>query len=328
MTTQDKRNAAGGLGGSPLSFAQQGYDRCSLQRHRHRYLRNCLQQGTAKLVFVYQRKVGLVHAENRYEAAFVDCSLVPAANRELLKGVFLGEHFGQPVFSVSCDAALEDLLSLSAEPLVFFDLRQATSQLPFHHASLLGYALAMDNWHRTHAFCGSCGSPTESSESGHMRLCTGSDCGRHHFPRTDPAIIVLVESGDSCLLGRKKEWPDRRYSTIAGFVEPGETPEQSVCREVHEETGIRVEAVGYAGAQPWPFPGSLMLGFRARAPRGVISLMDDELQDARWFSREEIAEWVPAGRLRLPTRISIAYRLIEDWYDRGGARLDEINPDT
>ena len=186
----------------------------------------------------------------------------------------------------------------------------------------------MDHWHRVHAYCGSCGSATESSESGHMRVCTNEECARRHFPRTDPAIIVLVESGDSCLLGRKKEWPDRRYSTLAGFVEPGETPEQAVWREVFEETGTRVESVKYLGAQPWPFPGSLMLGFHARAPKGIISLMDDELQDARWFSRAEIAEWVPDHRLRLPTRISIAYRLLSSWFDLGGTRLNDINPDT
>jgi NAD+ diphosphatase len=313
---------------SPLSFIQSGYDRKSLQRSRKRHLKTCLADGSARLLFVFDRKVGLVKSETGYQAALVEPELLTRPARETIETIFLGEFAGHPVFSVICDEHPRQLLSLGAAPLLFFDLRQAVSQIAPASASLLGYALAMDYWHRTHRYCGVCGHVTDISDSGHVRECSNGDCGRKHFPRTDPAIIVLVHDDNHCLLGRKREWEDRRYSTIAGFVEPGETPEQAVRREVYEETGSDVLDVKYYGAQPWPFPGSLMLGYHARAEPGPVSLYDEELQDARWFSREEIIEWLPTGKLRLPTRISISYRLLQHWFDRyDGPSLNGLNPD-
>jgi NAD+ diphosphatase len=148
-----------------------------------------------------------------------------------------------------------------------------------------------------------------------MRVCTNPDCGQLHFPRTNPAIIVLVALRERCLLGRQATWPEGLYATIAGFVEPGESLEEAVVREVREETGIEVREVTYHSSQPWPFPSSIMLGFTAQAGSDHIQLNDGELEDARWFSREEIARGVEEGWLRLPSSVSISYRLIEDWYD-------------
>ncbi len=312
-----------------MFFVQCGYERRSLYRERSKYLETCLSDGSARLLFVYDRKVGLHRAGAGFEIALVDSELVPRGRREALQEVYLGEYVGRPVFAILCDEHPESLLSLTAEAMLFFDLRQATAMLSPHAASLLGYALAMDYWHRTHRFCGRCGHRTESGCAGHTLSCTNPECGRKHFPRTDPAVIVLVQNEGACLLGRKREWIDRRYSTIAGFVEPGETPEQAVFREVYEETGTEVGKIRYYAAQPWPFPGSLMLGYYAYAEPGVVALHDNELQDARWFTREEIAEWVPSGRLRLPGRISIAYRLLQRWFDRGAIKpLDQLNPDA
>lgn len=201
----------------------------------------------------------------------------------------------------------------------FTELRGIGPAMADPDASVLSYARGMCHWHRRHVYCGACGERTISIQGGHVRQCTNEHCGIHHFPRTDPAIIVLVNDRDACLLGRKREWPAGRYSTIAGFVEPGEAVEQAVVREVREETAIDVVEVSYHSSQPWPFPGSVMLGFHARAsaPRD-IELLDGELEDARWFSRHEVGQALDGtGPLRLPPKISIARRLIEDWYHHG-----------
>ncbi|GJL81689.1 MAG: hypothetical protein DHS20C01_13230 [marine bacterium B5-7] len=304
-----------------MLYVQSGYVRQSLHRRRQSYLKNCLDTGQAQLLFIFDRKVGVVRSENGFDIALFGPDRVPRDRREMLQAVFLGELDGTPVFSIACEEHPRNLLGLGCQPPLFVELRQATGMLAAESASLLGYALAMDHWHRSHRFCGACGSLTASGESGHMRICTNPDCERKHFPRTDPAIIVLVANNDACLLGRKREWPDRRYSTIAGFVEPGETPEQAVQREVFEETGIHVANIKYFASQPWPFPGSLMLGYHAGALSETIKLHDDELQDARWYTRDEILDWVPSGRLLLPSQISIAYSLLEEWFNR-----DDVPP--
>src|SRR5262249_4560440 len=154
--------------------------------------------------------------------------------------------------------------------------------------SLLAYARGLMHWHARHGFCGVCGSRTESASAGHVRKCTNPDCGASHFPRTDPAVIMLVHDGDKALLGRQKVWPQGMYSTLAGFVEPGESLEETVRREVYEETGIAVGEVVYHSSQPWPFPASLMIGFHAEARSRTINRVDSELEDAGWFSRAEL----------------------------------------
>ena len=157
-------------------------------------------------------------------------------------------------------------------------------------------------------------------------MCSNADCDARHFPRTDPAIIVLVsEPGNArCLLGRQRSWVPGMYSCLAGFVEPGESLEHAVIREVDEETGIRLERVEYRSSQPWPFPSSLMLGFRAVAASEAIQRGDDELEDARWLTREQMVAGFRAGELRAPNPVSIAYRLIEEWFDEGGTPLVDV----
>ena len=219
---------------------------------------------------------------------------------------------------------------LLAEENRFRDLRGVAALLDRWDASLLAYAKAMTHWHHRHRFCGDCGSPTRSAQGGHLRICTNPACGQHHFPRTDPAIIVLVISGERCLLGRQATWREGVYATIAGFVEPGESLEAAVAREVWEETGVRIEWARYHSSQPWPFPTSLMLGFTAQAASDAIHLNDGELEDARWFSREEIVGAVRSETMRLPSEVSISFRLIESWFDAGGSgrlkRLTNIQP--
>ena len=162
------------------------------------------------------------------------------------------------------------------------------SLLPVDEAGLLGYARAMVAWRRRHRYCGTCGAKTMPAKGGHVLVCTNPVCRHEQFPRIDPAIIVLVSDGERALLGRQAAWPRGRYSTIAGFVEPGESLEDAVAREVLEETGVRVAEIEYHSSQPWPFPSSLMLGFTAHALTQEVHLRDQELEDARWFTRADL----------------------------------------
>jgi NAD+ diphosphatase len=206
-------------------------------------------------------------------------------------------------------------------------LREAAMVLSQADGGLIAYAAALLNWHRRHRFCANCGQPTDIVEAGLVRTCP--ICGAEHHPRTDPVVIMLVSDGaERLLLGRQASWPTGRYSALAGFVSPGESLEEAVAREVREEAGIVVGTPRYVASQPWPFPASLMLGFDAPWESGDPDVGDEELQDARWFSREEIAAatnedddgWDPAhapgdpgGELKLPPRLAIARRLVEHW---------------
>ena len=197
------------------------------------------------------------------------------------------------------------------EATSFEDLRMVGGNLPADEAGLLAYARAMVLWRRRHRHCGTCGAPTMVASAGHVMRCSSVSCSDEQFPRLDPAIIVLVTDGERALLGRQAAWPAGRYSTIAGFVEPGESLEDAVLREVLEETGVTVVDARYHSSQPWPFPSSLMIGFTATAAPGAVAKADEELEDVRWFSRADIA----AGGVGLPPPQSVSFRLREDWYD-------------
>ena len=192
-------------------------------------------------------------------------------------------------------------------------LREVGPLLSDRDAGLLVHAVALANWHETFTHCPRCGTPTDPVASGHARVCP--EDGSEHFPRVDPAMIVLVtDEADRALLARNARWPERRVSILAGFVEGGESAEQAVAREVAEETGIRVSSVTYLGSQPWPMPQSLMLGFRALAETTDIRVDDDEIAEANWYSRAEVRAAIADGSLRLPTSVSIAYSIIRSWY--------------
>lgn len=194
-------------------------------------------------------------------------------------------------------------------------LRRHTAALPSDTASLLGYAGAVVDWNHTTRFCSRCGRPTRPLFPGQAQQCTDPDCGAEYFPRVDPAVIVLVHHEDSCLLGRQATWKKNMYSSVAGYLEPGESVEDTVMRETLEETGIRVTDIRYRSSQPWPFSRSIMLGFHARAENTDIVLNDEELEDARWFAREEIPELIASGELVLPSKYAIARTLFDEWYE-------------
>ncbi len=199
----------------------------------------------------------------------------------------------------------------------FLDLKQVAPLFNYQDCALLALARFMITWHSKNRFCGKCGNPTRNVEAGNLRICANNQCGQNHFPSMDPAIIVLVSSGEYCLLGRQQVWPEGMYSTIAGFVEPGESIEDAVTREVEEETGIKVKEIEYQSSQPWLFPSSLMMGFTAKAKSNKIRIAKNEMEDARWFSREEIKNNLNKGLMRLPLKVSLAYNLIKEWYDKG-----------
>ena len=196
----------------------------------------------------------------------------------------------------------------------FCDLREIGPVLPGEDAALLAYARAMTTWQSRHKFCGRCGSPNVTKEAGHVLACTNSDCGFLNFPRTDPAVIMLIHDGhDRCILGRQKSWRPGQFSVLAGFVEPGESLEDAVAREIFEEVGIGIDEIEYHSSQPWPFPSSIMLGFRGRAAEANLTVDTFELETARWFNRDEILSCPENNEFRLPRVDSISRRLIEDW---------------
>lgn len=225
----------------------------------------------------------------------------------------LGVAGGRPHFMLALDddarvAALEAALDARR-----MGLREAGLLLPADEAGLFAYAKGLAHWHRETRHCAYCGAPLRIVASGHRLQCTDAACGRLHFPRTDAAMIVLVEHDGACLLGRQATWPPGRYSTLAGFVEPGEALEDAVRREVAEESGVVVDEVRYHSSQPWPMPASLMVGFIATARSRVIHLRDGELQDARWFTPAQIVDGLADGSFSTPTRLSVAFRLLSHW---------------
>ena len=220
--------------------------------------------------------------------------------------IFLGLFRDRPAFALSINADTDAPFPELGE---FHDLRYLGTVLPPDEANLVAHARALVLWHASQVFCGVCGSSARPEAAGNSRICLNDACRREIYPRVDPAIIVLVSDGERCLLGRQTSWPEGRYSTIAGFVEPGESLEDAVRRETYEETNIHVGKVTYHSSQPWPFPSSLMLGFMAEAESSDIVLNDAELEDAQWFTRKELRSGFP----KLPFRISIARRLVDHW---------------
>ena len=226
---------------------------------------------------------------------------------------FLGVADQRPHFAVTLNAETDPERLESALGARRVSLRSAGLHLAAVEAGLFAYAKGLAHWQRETRYCAHCGAPLQLVASGHRAQCTNADCGRMHFPRTDAAVIMLVEHEGACLLGRQAGWPVGRYSTLAGFVEPGEALEDAVRREVAEEAGVVVDEVRYHSSQPWPMPASLMIGFTATAVSRQIDRRDHELEDARWFTPEQIVEGIEDGSFLPSMALSVSYQLLAHW---------------
>jgi NAD+ diphosphatase len=239
---------------------------------------------------------------------------------------YLGADEIGPLFSLCADAALAEQVAAALEG-TFIDLRSAGVRLHPFQAGVFAYARAVAHWQARTRFCGACGAALQLLALGHRARCTNPACALEHFPRVDPAMIVIVSWQGQCLLGTQSNWSQGRYSTLAGFIEPGESLEDAVRREVFEEAGVRVGACQYHSSQPWPFPSSLMLGFTAQATDPAIHI-GRELSDARWFSVDEIVSGLAERTLVLPPRLSVSHELIAHWLrQRAGLELADLLSD-
>jgi NAD+ diphosphatase len=278
----------------PNTFSGEALDRAAVRRRDDAWLAARLADPASRVVVAGEAGV-LVEAERPRLLSPAD---LPDGVEIVLLGV---DREGRAVFAADPDGRLAG---------DWRGLRELAPVVSQAEGGMLAHAVALLNWHRRHRFCSNCGAPSEVREAGHLRACPS--CGAEHHPRTDPVVIMLVTDGERAMLGRQASWPPGRYSALAGFVEPGESLEEAVAREVLEESGVRVGDVEYRSSQPWPFPSSLMLGFRATRREGEPAVGDGELKDVRWFEREEIAR----GGVLLPPPQAIARRLIDDWLDR------------
>jgi NAD+ diphosphatase len=294
----------------PNVFAGPYVDRAARLRKDPEGIATALAEAGACLVPVCESRNLVRRTSQGWTAGFVSVRDSQPGHGRPEDWILLGHFRGRPCFA--CEAA-HDGSPVTTPEMSYEDLRHTAGLLPDDEAGMLAYARAMILWRRRSRHCGACGAPTASTSAGHVARCSNDDCGEEQFPRIDPAIIVLVTDGERALLGRQAAWPAGRYSTIAGFVEPGESLEDAVAREVLEETGVAVRESTYHSSQPWPFPSSLMIGFTATASDSTVTRLDEELEDVQWFTREDIASGFPG----LPLPQSVSYRLIEDWYDAG-----------
>lgn len=236
---------------------------------------------------------------------------------EAERPLLLGERDGIAHFAINADPRRASRDAVWPRRGKFIDVRAIAPDLPAGEAAILAQARSMLDWHDRHGFCAKCGAPSEMRDAGYMRACTDDDCKAEHFPRTDPVTIMLVMDGDRVLLGRQPRFPEGSYSALAGFMEPGESIEECVAREIYEEAGLRVRKVRYVASQPWPFPSSLMIGCFAEAASTEIRIDPEELDDARWFGRAEVLEMLDRSEsgegLRMPPRLSLAHQLARRW---------------
>jgi NAD+ diphosphatase len=298
-------------GPAELALARGTVDRVTHRRTDQDWLDTAWKDPSSRVLIVQDGQTLVRDTDHGVELIFLPPERAPSGTRLLLGQddagvVYFGVSGPLPDWSQDAEAQEEQGVHPAA-------LRDVGALLSDRDAGLFTHAVALANWHDSHTHCPLCGAVTVPGPAGHSTTCPVD--GTEHFPRTDPAVIMLVTDPDErVLLARNARWPGRRVSILAGFVEPGESAEQAVIREVAEETGIVVTNVRYVASQPWPMPRSLMLGFRAEAPAGqVIAVDKDEVTEANWYSRDELLAAARDG-MGLPGPVSIARHIIESWY--------------
>jgi NAD+ diphosphatase len=300
------------LSGNPL-------DRASEKRSDGQQLVAMRLSADARVLPLWKLQPLLLGPENATEATelgFVEGELASGLGSRAAIEVFLGLDEKTPHFARDISALPDPLAAALASLGHFRDARSAAALLCPRDIAILGQAKALIDWHNRHGFCAQCGAETTIADGGYRRICPR--CKAEHFPRTDPVVIMLVTAGDRCLLARNRRFSGGHYSTLAGFVEPGETIEEAVRREVYEEVHIRVGAVHYFASQPWPFPSNLMIGCFAEADTHDIEVDGTEILAARWFDRTSVTRFLSGDstEVALPRRDAIAFHLIRNWAER------------
>lgn len=300
-----------------MSFTANTLDRQAVQRSDTAYLQDLLEGPAARIVLSTPTKLILPDNTGETIGHQLDAALAVGADRREM--VFLGVEpsTAKPYFATTIDRDDDEIAAMPGLKVIDLRTLALRAELPPSDLGILAQARALIHWHRTHRFCSRCGQPSKMAEGGYRRDC--GSCGGHHFPRTDPCVIMLITDGERALLGRPPRLPEGIFTTLAGFMEPGETIEDAVRRETLEESGIRVGKVTLISDQPWPFPANLMLGCLGEALSFDIDIEDDELEACRWCDRAEVRQMIdgthPDGDI-IPPSISIAHHLITGWLER------------
>jgi len=299
-------------------FTSVRLDRLAEYRDDREWVASALASKAARLVPLWRNRSLLAEGCGMQQAVYLKPGELDLDD-VIQPPTLLGTDGKRCFFAVSINDRQRDAVLASHPDARFLDLRIASIDMDAKHAGVLAYAKALHYWQYRNAFCGVCGSPNRLQAAGHKLVCSNEECARQSFPRIDPAIIVLVTHEDACLLGHNANWPPRRFSTLAGFVEPGESLEDAVVREVFEESGVRLRDIHYVSSQPWPFPASAMCGFYGEA-HSRDCRASDEMAEVRWFTADGLESAIDADEIRLPPPVSIAFQLIADWYQQACGR--------
>jgi len=298
-------------------------DRDVEQRDDAQWVTKSLARSTTRFVPLWRSRSLLERSAEGTIAIYLSPAELSEPDR-IQPPTLLGNDGKRDYFAVSVTDAQKDEIHNRYPDARFADLRRASINMAAKHAGILAYAKALHYWQHRHAFCGVCGNPNRLRSAGHRMACSNEECARETFPRIDPAIIVLVTHEDACLLGHNANWPPKIFSTLAGFVEPGESLEDAVVREVYEEAQVRLSDIRYVSSQPWPFPASAMCGFYAEAIDRSTGV-SEEVVETRWFTVDTLTEAVLNNEVRLSPPVSIAFRLLADWFQKnGGGDLEEL----
>jgi NAD+ diphosphatase len=303
-----------------IAFSGNPLDRAGDKRNNTAWLASLRSGIGARVLPLWKLQPLLLGTEGAAQSArlgFLDGSLASGLGGDDAIEVFLGLRGEHSFFARDVSALPDPLAAALANYGHFRDARAAAGLLDADESAILAQAKALIDWHNRHGFCAQCGAQTATVDGGYRRLC--GTCRAEHFPRTDPAVIMLVTRGGECLLGRNKRFAGGHYSTLAGFIEPGETIEEAVAREVFEEVGLRTRSVRYFASQPWPFPSNLMLGCFAEADSGAINVDGREIVAARWFDHATVKRLISgaSNEVGLPRRDAIAFHLIAHWAEKG-----------